>query len=169
MVLKFYLSQTLAPKDEIRKPEDSDIKLEVNQEIRTKTTIVSSYPPSLIPRLHCIMAKRLLHNNPFLVQNRIKPDSNAPNKDEDKKMDDADFNSNYWNSQFNTFLIDLINDPSLVNNNDYISVIDDTCLSSKAQMNLMKLRKEIISIFQELLLGDNLAAEYLLMHLLSNV
>jgi hypothetical protein len=34
---------------------------------------------------------------------------------------------------------------------------------------LYMLRKEIVDTFQELLLGDSLAAEYLLMHLLSSV
>jgi hypothetical protein len=35
--------------------------------------------------------------------------------------------------------------------------------------SLNKLRKELVEALQELLLGDELAAEYLLMHLLSSV
>jgi hypothetical protein len=108
-----------------------------------------------------------MHNNPLLRPSYFN-DSNVENKDEDKKIDDAELNSKYWNAQLNTFLVNLINDPTLQIKSN-ISVIDDSCLFSKAQMSILKLRKDIISMFQELLLGDNLAAEYLLMHLLSNV
>jgi hypothetical protein len=32
----------------------------------SKQTILSAYPPSLVPRLHCIKSYRLIHNNPLL-------------------------------------------------------------------------------------------------------
>ena len=45
----------------------------------------------------------------------------------------------------------------------------DSSLMENSQIYLLKLRQELIYCLQEILLGDTLAAEYLLMHLLSSV
>jgi hypothetical protein len=36
--------------------------------VNQKKPVLSSYPPSLVPRLHCIKSFHLIHNNPLLVK-----------------------------------------------------------------------------------------------------
>lgn len=96
--------------------------------------VLSSFPPSLVPRLHCIRAKHLKHNNSLLY----KQNSGIDTKD-----------AAYWSRQHAQFLASLSEDGK--------------------ELQLLTLRNEILACFQEMLLGDALAAEYLLMHLLSRV
>lgn len=78
----------------------------------------------------------------------------ANSKTEEEETTKTHKSNDYWNKQLADFV--------------------QTLKSSSSQMGsvsdpLNMLRKEIIDTFQELLLGDTLAAEYLLMHLLSSV
>jgi hypothetical protein len=143
-----------------------DVDLIMKKTKQEPNLILSDYPPSLVPRIHCIKATRLIHNNP-LLSNYMQPINLQLDQKEKEVVDDS-LNFEYWNSQLNSFLIHLIHDPTLINSQNII-VNNDTQLKSKAQISLMKLRKDIIAMFEDLLLGDNLAAEYLLMHLLSHV
>lgn len=65
----------------------------------------------------------------------------------------SDKSDNYWNKQLDGFISTLKSSSQMGSANDPLCI----------------LRKEIIDTLQELLLGDALAAEYLLMHLLSTV
>ena len=89
--------------------------------------------------------------------------------------------SKYWSRQQRAFFSSLIANPidstntngssssSCDTNTDQTSGDQTAALLDSAQVYLIKLRKEIVSFLQELLLGDTLAAEYVLMHLLSSV
>ncbi|CAF0825447.1 unnamed protein product [Brachionus calyciflorus] len=125
----------------------------------SKKYILSEYPPSLVPRIHCITSFNLLSNNPLLKgdQKLIQNEKTETEKNDAKK-------SNFWNMEYNDLLRDLLRENNIINQN-----IDDSQLFDQAQIYLNKLRNEIILMFQEMLLGDALAAEYLLMYLLSSV
>lgn len=131
--------------------------------------ILSAFPPSLVPRLHCIRAVPLIHNNPLLEQQKEMASlERGQTSEEDylKKVQEEQFKLNgvYWEKELEKFLKQIVDDST----HSKWSTTDPS-FQSTAQMHLFKLRKEIIGIFQELLLGDSLAAEYLLMHLLSSV
>lgn len=121
---------------------------------------LSSYPPSLVPRLHCVKSYHLIHNNPFLhtekhlelCDNKTDQDGQAGEK-------------SYWSKQLNLFLAGL-SGQSLESK---VSPTVDAALIEHSKVHVLNLRQEILSCFQEMLLGDALAAEYLLMHLLSTV
>jgi hypothetical protein len=68
----------------------------------------------------------------------------------------------YWNEQYKNFMVNLY----MQANNTSPSL---DLLFENTHIHLIRLRKELVNFFQELLLGDALAAEYLLMHLLSSV
>jgi len=103
---------------------------------RHNLQVLSSFPPSLVPRLHCIFSHSLMHNNPFLAKEKTVCGGS--------KTDIA--KEAFWQSQKELFL------------------------SGTSESNeIINLRQEILACFQEMLLGDALAAEYLLMHLLSTV
>lgn len=126
-------------------------------ENQDKKASLSSYPPSLVPRLNCIKSFRLVHNNPLL--------SNKLTYENDEK-EEAKQNTTYWNQQYRSFLADLINDNHM---NQLSQEQLDVNLIENSKIYLLKLRQELINCLQEILLGDSLAAEYLLMHLLSTV
>jgi hypothetical protein len=67
--------------------------------------------------------------------------------------------NDYWKKQFADFLTSL----KSADATNPMQMMD----GSNGSLN--KLRKELVEALQELLLGDELAAEYLLMHLLSSV
>lgn len=124
----------------------------------SKKYILSEFPPSLVPRIHCIYSFNLLSNNPLLRRDtKIE-------KEEEMQADKTDKNDEYWSMEYTQFLRDLLKE-----SNTNWETIDDSILFDQSQIYLNKLRNEIILMFQELLLGDALAAEYLLMHLLSSV
>ncbi len=106
---------------------------------RHNLQVLSSFPPSLVPRLHSIFSHRLMHNNPFL------------NKE---KMVCGGEKEAYWQRQKSVLLAE-------------VSGGNETRMRSGNE--IINLRQEITACFQEMLLGDALAAEYLLMHLLSTV
>jgi hypothetical protein len=120
-----------------------------------KKAILSSFPPSLVPRLHCLRAYRLSHDNPLLSNNK----ESCVNLDEEKAYEKD--KAKYWQEQREIFLGGLC-----VSNKKATEVID---AEQAMSFQLASLRKEIVGFFQELLLGDSLAAEYLLMNLISNV
>jgi len=115
----------------------------------SQKVILSNFPPSLVPRLHCLKAYRLPHDNPLVVKNKTLTE---------------DENAKYWKEQNEQFIISLNRD---ITSNSATSI--DAALLEKSHMYLSSLRKELLDYFQELLLGDSLAAEYLLMNLISNV
>ena len=117
----------------------------VNSSLRK--VILSNFPPSLVPRLHCLKAYRLPHDNPLLGKNTLV------NEKESTK---------YWKDQYENFLLNL-------NKESNLNPTIDAVFMEKSYINLSSLRKELVDFFQELLLGDALAAEYLLMHLISSV
>ncbi len=119
-----------------------------------KKMVLSAFPPSLVPRLHCLKAFFLNHDNPLVAK-----DLRWENVEEKAKNEQQDSNNAYWNQQCEQFFRDLCG----------ANKIDEQNLHANAQIEIMKLRREIINIFTELLLGDALAAEYLLMHLMSHV
>ena len=85
-------------------------------------------------------------------------------KESEKARQKAHFEARrrYWENELSAFKENLLK---------------TTNLNERAQMNhlnkeksvVYELRQELISLFQELLLGDALAAEYLLMNLISSV
>ncbi|XP_064601604.1 mini-chromosome maintenance complex-binding protein-like [Liolophura sinensis] len=86
-------------------------------EMSTEERAAHAPPPSLVPRLHVILTKRLQHNNPLIEDHA---------EDKQKLKDDV---------------------------------------ISKAAA----LRSQLLSVLQHALLGDALAAEYMLCHLLASV
>ena len=124
----------------------------------SKKYILSEYPPSLVPRIHCITSFNLLSNNP-LIRRDSKLEYN-----EEMQIDQGEKSCDYWTLEYKQFLRNLLKE-----SNKNIDNIDDSILFDQSQIYLNKLRNEIILMFQELLLGDSLAAEYLLMYLLSSV
>lgn len=115
---------------------------------QTSSPVLSSFPPSLVPRLHCIRAKQLKHNNSLMYKQGNEIDTKDPA---------------YWSRQHKQFLSTLFeNEASLKSGNE-------AAFMEASKLLLLTLRKEILACFQEMLLGDALAAEYLLMHLLSRV
>merc|ERR1712127_383536 len=139
--------------------------------------VVSSFPPSLVPRLHCIKSFNLMHSNPlFRVFQKETETKTTKEKNSDEKaeqmMESNEKNHNnhnkkeeetsekFWTTEYRTFLSTLHSSPPS---------IDSPSLVDNSQVHLIKLRQEIIGVFMEMLLGDALAAEYLLMHLLSQV
>lgn len=70
-----------------------------------------------------------------------------------------------------TFLTNLISESNSEQNNCKLtpSPVVDSALIENSRIYFLKLRQELVNCFQEILLGDGLAAEYLLMHLLSTV
>lgn len=124
---------------------DEKIDLDKN----SKKVILSSFPPSLVPRLHCLKAYRLSHDNPLLAQN--------------KSSNEAE-NVKYWKEQNEQFIVSLDKDIAANNIQNMEPV-----LMEKSLIYLTSLRKDLLDYLQELLLGDSLAAEYLLMNLISNV
>ena len=143
-----------------------DIKLTKVHTKHNKRMILSQFPPSLVPRLHAIKVVNLVHVNPLIHRDLTLPVEHEKESKESKNSF-ASVNAKYWNTELDAFFRHLINDPSATNNCK--SIVNDSVLFSNAQMHLYKLRKEIINIFQQLLLDDGLAAEYLLMHFLSNM
>ena len=115
---------------------------------RTPKVILSCFPPSLVPRLHCLKAYRLTHDNPLLAKN--------------KNLNETE-TSQYWKEQNEQFLMSI--------NKEIMSgsATLDAVLLERSSNYLTSLRKELVDYLQELLLGDSLAAEYLLMNLISNV
>jgi hypothetical protein len=73
----------------------------------------------------------------------------------------------YWNKQYENFLLSLNKHECIAY--ELLSAAEKEAFLDSSHQNLIKLRQELIGFFQELLLGDALAAEYLLMHLISNV
>lgn len=124
--------------------EETSNTMEIDNKAENKEQpagqVLSSFPPSLVPRLHCIRAKQLKHDNSLLYK-------------QSNEIDTKD--TAYWSRQHEQFLASLSEDEATANSNK--------------ELPLLALRKEILSCFQEMLLGDALAAEYLLMHLLSRV
>lgn len=120
------------------KSNDKNDSLKLDQQ---NGQVLSSFPPSLVPRLHCLRSMHLLHNNPILNKQPIQH----------KKEINTEEKSAYWIDRKSKFLESLKGD------------------ATTSEAGLLKLRGEILSCFQEMLLGDSLAAEYLLMHLLSTV
>lgn len=125
------------------------------------TQVLSSFPPSLVPRLHCLKSYRLMHNNPYMNKELLNVNIQA------KKID-QNIQNEYWNRQHKMFLTNFLNNSESLENSKVSPGIDSTLIEN-SRMHVMSLRKEIVSCFQEMLLGDSLAAEYLLMHLLSTV
>ena len=41
-----------------------------------KKVVLSSFPPSLVPRLNCIKSYRLIHNNPLIDRTKLSVLSN---------------------------------------------------------------------------------------------
>lgn len=124
----------------------------------SKKYILSEFPPSLVPRIHCITSFNILSNNPLLGRDAKMEKKDQMQIDQQEKKDD------YWTLEYSQFLRSLLKE-----SNANLENIDDSLLFDQSQIYLNKLRNEIILMFQELLLGDALAAEYLLMHLLSSV
>ena len=120
--------------------EESKMETDDSKSIE-KAQVLSSFPPSLVPRLHCLRSVHLVHNNPILNKQPMEP------RTEKSKVDKPD----YWSK----------------NNAKFLESLKTEQIGADAV--LLKLRAEILSCFQEILLGDSLAAEYLLMHLLSTV
>ncbi len=81
----------------------------------------------------------------------------------------------YWKTQLASFLTNLTNENNREHNNSSASnkltpsPFIDAALLESSKVHLLKIRQELVNCFQVILLGDNLAAEYLLMHLLSSV
>jgi len=121
---------------------------------RQNLQVLSSYPPSLVPRLHCIKSQHLIHNNPFLYKEK--------SENESQKSEEVP----YWSKQYKMFLSSLIEGQSF---GTKTSPTTDAVLFENAKSKVLNLRQEIVNCFQEMLLGDALAAEYLLMHLLSTI
>ena len=132
--------------------------------------VLSSFPPSLVSRLHCIQSHHLLHNNPFLNKEKIIENNENPRVE-----------GGYWKRQENSFLLGLCDSGE---NKSAMTMLGDTKVSplntgdldgkrselvTRSRAHILNLRADIIGCFQEMLLGDALAAEYLLMHLLSTV
>ena len=115
-----------------------------------RKVILSNYPPSLVPRLHCLKAYRLSHDNPLLAKNKYVTEVES---------------AKYWKEQYEAFMVSLNKDALLSN----LSPTIDAVFLEKSCLYLASLRKELTDFFQELLLGDSLAAEYLLMNLISSV
>jgi hypothetical protein len=69
------------------------------------------------------------------------------------------------------YLTDIMNEQEKKEQSNKIcpSSINDLALFENSRTHLLKIRQELINCFQDMLLGDVLAAEYLLMHLLSSV
>jgi hypothetical protein len=168
--------------------EDDSINHQLNKctacKCDNKAKTFSSFPPSLVPRLHCIKSHHLFHNNPFLNRERLTDwhgDSDSFDEKkvtkEEKERADSDLTEQkaliYWKQQYYMFLNNLLNE----SNQNEIKMsalklspsIDVSLLYDNSKIYLHKLRQEIVDCFQEMLLGDALAAEYLLMHLLSSV
>lgn len=132
------------------------------EEISNKNKILSAFPPSLVPRLHCIKSFNLCHNNPLIeLPIRDQELNEDTNENKDKMKDEM---QTYWKNE----LIKFVGDISMLDLGSLNLNIDQAITESKT-IYLNNLRKEIINLFQEILLGDALAAEYLLMYLISSV
>ena len=129
------------------KPMETDDVASINAASKepSASQVLSSFPPSLVPRLHCIRAAHLKHSNALLCR--------EPNGE-------LDANDSYWSAEYRKFLAGLL---------EQEASLESAASLEASKQQLLSLRKEILSCFQEMLLGDALAAEYLLMHLLSRV
>ena len=85
--------------------------------------------------------------------------------------DETDEQTEYWKIQMRMFLSDIMTNEEKKEQSNKICPlpINDLALFENSRTHLLNIRQELISCFQEILLGDVLAAEYLLMHLLSSV
>ena len=158
------LSKISLEENSMETETDSNCRCE-NKE--SQSIVLSSFPPSLVPRLHCIKSHHLMHNNPYLNKENL---ADWHNNDKEVSLTDEERVRNYWRKQHTQFLATLLNDSNEANIPSHkLSPNLDSLLYENAKSHLHKLRQALIDCFQEMLLGDALAAEYLLMHLLSSV
>lgn len=97
--------------------------------------------PSLVPRLHCIVARHLPHTNPMLP---VDDASKLGNKFSSFSLNCALIDAEVTNITIFVVLNNIVDKPALI-------------------------RSQLISMLTECIGGDALAAEYILLHLLSRV
>jgi len=123
---------------------DTNAQMEVDADMTASTA--GLLPASLVPRLHCIKAYQLKHNNPLLDLPFIKTDNNS---------------NSYYGTQLESLIKDL--NESDMNESERRPQSGDLC-------SFINLRNDMVKFLQEyFLFGDELAAEYLLMNLISTV
>jgi hypothetical protein len=103
-----------------------------------KKAVLSSYPPSLVPRLHCIKFYSLVHNNPLLEKLTQKSDKYME-KEKASSVDKKVEINNYWREEFKKF--------------SSLCLRSETSSFDDSIIHLHKLRQELLNCFQEMLLG----------------
>ncbi len=117
-----------------------------------------SPPPSLIPRLHTITARLLSHSCPLLPRDLTPPVNNEGNPSLTSPP----------NQKFNTLFVicAVVHMISLI---DFINCILSCTALSMLSCDFHVSRQTTLDMLTQTLLGDSMAAEYTLLHLISSV
>lgn len=127
-------------------------------------------PPSLVPRLHSIIHLKLKHNNPNVPTEKAKLNSGRDNNIDVSILEHRRF------FYFSFLLIRLWTYiyPLFIKILMCILIIFKKFFAYDADVSSLRteismLRRQILSALEQVMLGDSLAAEYFLCHLISSV
>lgn len=123
-------------------------------------------PPSLVPRLHCIVAYKLAHSNPLLPRNLEIP---VPLNGNLHLNADCSKTRQFLTMYMCKINIFCVYDFKIFIHSGFYYCLVCTIDVSDLYETVLSVRSSIIDLLTMVLMGDKLAAEYTLLNLMSAV